>query len=207
MRYSHDSSIKMLTLDFQNTNDFMKKRNPSLYHVIISNPSFYILRLLKDYWKKIIKSIDTSLSIEKESLKNSHFHQQPPRLLKTSAKTDQNTRTCQANFVSQRNHRRSTRLYISYSPSIFAPPPPPPPPFLVHTRHLVSIRFAYTVFKLKSGYLYTGLCRSRHAHKTKILIYPRFIDRLKSAESRTEAKMFCARGRYFSRPWNTSVEV
>lgn len=86
MRYSHDSSIKMLTLDFQNTNDFMKKRNPSLYHVIISNPSFYILRLLKDYWKKIIKSIDTSLSIEKESLKNSHFHQQPPRLLKPPRK-------------------------------------------------------------------------------------------------------------------------
>lgn len=52
MRYSHDSSIKMLTLDFQNTNDFMKKRNPSLYHVIISNPSFYILRLLKRLLKE-----------------------------------------------------------------------------------------------------------------------------------------------------------
>lgn len=150
--------------------------------------------------------IDRYFSLyRKRKSKKFSFPPTTSKIIETSAKTDQNTRTCQANFVSQRNHRRSTRLYISYSPSIFAPPSPPP--FLVHTRHLVSIRFAYTVFKLKSGYLYTGLCRSRHAHKTKILIYPRFIDRLKSAESRTEAKMFCARGRYFSRPWNTSVEV
>lgn len=51
MRYLHDSSIKMLALDFQNTNDFMKKRNPPLYHVTISNPSFYIPRLLKENYQ------------------------------------------------------------------------------------------------------------------------------------------------------------
>lgn len=189
----------MLALDFQNTNLYEKK-NPPLHHVTISNPSSYFPRLLKENYQ-----IDRYFfPYRKRNYKNSHFHQQPLRLLKISSKTDyraQNTRTRQANFVSQRITAVPCGVHFMFTVNFR-----PSSPLLFLTHHVISTRFACIIFKLeRKRYLYTGFWRSHHAHKTKILIYPQFIDRLKSAESAPRQKCFAPGAVIFhgrgTRPW------
>lgn len=98
----------------------MKKKNP--HHVTISNPSSYFSRLLKENYQ-----IDRYFfPYRKRNYKNSHFHQQPLRLLKISTKTDYTHRIhARVKPISFLNVSPPFHAaYISCSPSIFAPPPP-----------------------------------------------------------------------------------